>query len=94
MAEAIYLVTRRHNLGQGLVNGLFAAVVNSDDGGSDAVKLAEADARAVAAGHAITSPYFDTVVGVIGTSTGLVADDTDAILFSGQGINEAEVEQA
>lgn len=83
MAEVIYLVTRSGANGKGHVDGLFAACVNSDDGGTDAEKLADADAGAIRAGHAIKSPYFDTVVGVVTTASGLVADDTDVILFTG-----------
>lgn len=85
MAEAIYLVTRRDALGKGLVNGLFAAVVNSDSAGTDAEKLADADVGAIRAGHAIKSPYFDTVVGLISTASDLVADDLDVLLFVAAG---------
>jgi hypothetical protein len=82
MAEALYLATKRTGVGQHTVNAVFACLVNSDSAGTDAEKLADADAAAIRLGHAIESPYFDTIA-LVSTASGVVGDDLDSVVFSG-----------
>lgn len=82
MAEAIYLVQKNAGPGQHVVNGLFAALINADNGGTDAVIMAAADAQAVAAGHAIPSPYFDVAPVLITAASGALNDNHDCFLMT------------
>lgn len=92
MTEALYLVTKNVKDGQRTVDGIFAAVINADDGGSDATILAAADAQMVAKGHPLGQPtYFDTVVGKISDlSSGVLKDNNDCYLFMGGPINQIQ----
>lgn len=83
MAAALYLVSKGspENPDNTIINGVHAMVVNADDGGSDAVIIAEAEATAVAQGHPLPSGYFDTVQ-LLGVPTGgIIATDEEAVIF-------------
>ncbi len=83
MAAAIYLVTRAgaESPETMIINDLWAMIINADDGDADAVKIAEAVATAVAAGHPLPTGYFDTVQ-KLGVETGGIMDtDEDAIIL-------------
>ena len=89
MAAQIYLLTiaESDSPNKQIVDEIYACLVNSDDGGSDAVKIAEAEA-VIQAAHAIPDGYFDTVQ-LIGPETGGVMDtDEDVILLRGRGKTE------
>lgn len=63
MAASMVLITKSNpeQPEKRLINGIHAVVINTDDAGSDAVMIAEAEAVLVANGHPVPSGYFDTV---------------------------------
>lgn len=62
MAAANYLVyvAGAQDPVTNLVDGIHCMLINDDDGQTAAQTCATADAILIAAGHAVTSPYFDT----------------------------------
>jgi hypothetical protein len=87
MAAALYYVTKSDagNPAHTYIDDIRGAIVNADDGGSDAVTIAEAIATAVAAGHPLPDGYFDTVE-LLGLPTGGIMDtDEDAIILTRRG---------
>jgi len=83
MAEALYLITKTSPGGpeKTLIDGIHSCLINSDNGGSDATKIAEAEAKIQAAGHAIPSGYFDTVTAIADLSAGPLDTDEDVLLI-------------
>ncbi len=83
MAAQIYLVTKAQSQQpeQTLIDGIYAMLINADDGSSDAVNIAEAVATAVAAGHPLHSGYFDTIQLIGPPTLGIMTTNEDAILF-------------
>lgn len=81
MAAAIYLVhvADADDPSVTLIDGITHAIINSDDGGTDAQIISEAVAQAVAAGIPLPTGYFDTVVDL--STSGLLDADTDCILI-------------
>jgi len=87
MAKALYLITTDHGVGDNVINGIFAVLINSDNGGSDAQKRLEARAQVLAAGvvaDALPTTYFDQgrILDVGDLTGGALEDDTDAAIFS------------
>jgi len=83
MAEALYLVTKANaqHGGETIINGIHAVLINSDDGGTDAQIIAEAEAQVVAGGHPIPSGYFDTVAAVGDLTSGPLPTDEDTLII-------------
>jgi hypothetical protein len=80
MAAALYLVNKSGSgaPSERLVNGIHAMIINADDGGSAADTIADAVAKAVAAGHPLRTGYFDTVTKIGVPTGGDMTTDTDA----------------
>lgn len=83
MAAQVYLVTKANADKPSLtiIDDIHAALINSDDGGSDAVKIAELEAVIQANGHPIPSGYFDTVQLIGPPTAGVMTTDEDVILI-------------
>jgi len=83
MAEALYLVTKSasNDPSATLIDGIHAVLINSDDGGSDAQIITEAETAVQGHGHAIPDGYFDTVSAVGDLTSGPLPDDTDIMIF-------------
>lgn len=87
MAAALYLVTKAESEKpqNTIINGIHACIVNSDDGGTAAQKIAEATAAIQGLGHDIPDDYFDTVE-LLGLPTGgIMATDEDTIVILPRG---------
>jgi len=82
MVAAVYILRKDGN--QATVDGIVGAIVNADDGGSEAVTIAEAIATAQAAGHALPDGYFTSA---LATLTDLGTDE-DAVFFTDRGRTE------
>ena len=92
MAESLVLVTKSVQGGEKLINGVRAVLINTDDAGSDAQKILEAEAalnrafpKDAAGADAYPAGYLDTVLEVGNLTSGPIPDDTDAIVFAGTG---------
>tara|TARA_R110000824_G_scaffold396286_2_gene597651 strand:- start:327 stop:608 length:282 start_codon:yes stop_codon:yes gene_type:complete len=84
MAETLFLVNKGSQVGATFVNEINACLINSDDGDTDAVVIAAAEAQCVAAGHAVPGGYFDTVLDIgAAPGTGALGDDDDCYIFGG-----------
>jgi hypothetical protein len=89
MAEALYLVSKADKQnGVMLIDDIVACIINSDDAGTDADKIADAVAQAVAAGHPLPTGYFDTVEDIGDLATGKLSTDLDTVLFTRRGMTE------
>jgi hypothetical protein len=88
MAAQIYLVTKSgaDAPSSTLINGIFAMIVNADDGSAASVTIAEAIATANAKGHPLHDGYFDTVEKLGPPTGGIMTTDEDALIFVNRGI--------
>jgi hypothetical protein len=91
MAEALYLVARPASVtGLQLIDGVSAAIINKDDGQTDAQIQAACVTAAVAAGIALPAGYFGdaTVYKISDLTSGIFKDNLDAMFFMapGQGV--------
>ena len=95
MAEALFLVRKTVSGGAQLVNGVVSVLVNDDTADSLTLHIASA----VAACNAVfpkdadgSDPYpvgyFDTADEVSDLTSGILKDDTDAIVFTERGTLE------
>ena len=85
MAANTYLVTKASadDPSITLIDGISSCIINSDDGGTDAEIIGEAEAALQGAGVAIPSGYFDTVEDV--SPSGILDTDEDLIAFRHRG---------
>lgn len=83
MAEALYMVSKANadDPQQPIINGIHVALVNSDDGGTDAQIISEATAKCVSAGHPLPSGYFDTVTAIGDLTNGPLPTDEDTLII-------------
>lgn len=83
MAAQLYLLTvaNADDPQTLLIDGITHCIVNSDDGGADAVKIAEAVASAVSIGIPLPTGYFDTVELLGPPTAGIMTTDEDAIFI-------------
>ncbi len=83
MVAQIYLITRASSDKPNLTNvdDIHACIINSDDGGADSVKIAEAEAVVQGLGHPIPGGYFDTVQLLGPPTAGIMTTDEDLILL-------------
>lgn len=91
MAAQIYLISKAESQKpvRKLIDQVHAVIVNSDDGGSDAVKIAEAIASANALGFKLPSGYFDTVELLGPPTAGIMTTDEDIIVLTDRGTTRA-----
>lgn len=87
MAKGLYMVSVANaaNPNVTIVDGIHAVLINSDDGGTNATIIAEAEAQVVAAGHDIPSGYFDTVTDIDDLTSGPLKDDEDTMIILPRG---------
>jgi hypothetical protein len=87
MAAGIFLVSKAgsEDPNQTYVNNIHAAIVNADDGDTDATIIAEAVAAAVGLGHPLRDEYFDTVEQLGVPTSGIMTTDLDAIVLLTRG---------
>lgn len=64
-----------------LVDGIHTVIFVADDGNTDAVNIAAAEAAVQAAGHAIPDGYFDTLERLGPPTTGIATTDQDIIVI-------------
>ena len=90
MAAQIYLLTKANAdvPSATYIDDIHACIINSDDGGADAVKIAEAEALIRTAGHPVPDPYFDTVQLLGPPTAGIMTTDEDMILILRRGTTE------
>lgn len=84
MAAQIYLISKAESQKpvRALIDQVHAVIANSDDGGTDAVIIAEAVASAQALGFNLPADYFDTVE-ILGPPTaGIMTTDEDIIVLT------------
>lgn len=84
MAKALYLVTRSGqstSTVKNLVNGVYAVVINKDDGQTNPQIIADAVAQLRIGGHAVPSNYFDTVTLISDLTSGTLKDNKDCFAF-------------
>ena len=83
MAAQIYLITKASSdaPNQTYIDDIHAAIINSDDGSADSVKIAELEAVVQGLGHPIPDGYFDTVQLLGPPTAGIMTTDEDAILL-------------
>lgn len=82
MVARLTLIEKDLSEGSEIINGVYAILINADDGDTDAVIIAEAIASAAVLGHALPDDYFDngTITHTI-TAGGLLAADEDSLIF-------------
>lgn len=87
MAAGIFLVSKTDaaNPAYKYINDIQAAIVNADDGDSDATIIAEAIAAAVGLGHKLPASYFTTVEQLGVPTSGIMTTDLDAIVLLPRG---------
>jgi len=88
MAAQLYLLSRANAdvPSRTNIDDVHIAIVNSDDGGADAVKIAEAEAAIIGAGIPLNpQPYFDTVELLGPPTAGIMTTDEDTIVFTRRG---------
>jgi len=83
MAAQIYLLTKAEatHPEKTIIDDIHACIINSDDGGADSVKIAEAVAVIQGLGHPIPDGYFDTVQLLGPPTAGVMTTDEDTILI-------------
>ena len=85
MAAAIHYITRTATpTDNNAVDGIQAALYNTDDGDTDAAIIAALEALIVAAGSAVPSGYFDTVAKIGLTPSEILATDQDFIALKSE----------
>lgn len=82
MAEALYLVSKANadSPCETIIDGIHCVLINSDDGGTDAEIIAEAEAQ-VQTLHPVPDGYFDTVTAIGDLTAGPLKDDTDTMII-------------
>jgi len=83
MAERLVLVTKATGgtLGQTIIDGVTALLLNADDGQSNAVTIQEAVDQCRVGGIPLPNGYFDTVAAIADLTSGALKDDKDCMIF-------------
>ena len=84
MAEGLWLVTKKIHGGDTLVDGVYAMLINDDDGTSEANVLLNAIAQFNGETGASVLPagYFDAAVLISDLTAGALKDDNDFYVFT------------
>ncbi len=87
MVARLSLIEKDMSEGAEIIDEIYAVIINSDDGGSDAVIAAEAIAQLIVAGHDIPPSYFDgAAFDHTITTAGLLSTDEDMLYYRGNAV--------
>lgn len=91
MAAQIYLITKAgaENPALTSVDDIHAVIMNQDDGGTTAVRMAAATTAVEALGHPVGGTYFDTEQLLGPPTAGIMTTDLDTILILRRKTEEA-----